>query len=135
MNDPIDRAQAMMELQINAKRMTLAYEAHGEGEVVHSDIVIRLSDAIDILRGLPQTTSEHDWISCSKRTPIAKYKTYWICTDTGYQCECRWTNVNHFWTDLTTEWHWHFMDIPQYSKVAAWRELPEPYREEGEADG
>lgn len=69
------------------------------------------------------------WIPCSERLPVAKHKTYWICTDTGCQCECRWTNVNHFWTGLTTEWHWHIMDIPQYSKVVAWRELPEPYRE------
>jgi len=87
-----------------------------------------------ILKDLPSAQPEQRWIPCSKRPPIAKHKTYWICTDTGYQCECRWTNVNHFWTDLTSKWHWHIMDIPQYSKVVAWRELPEPYREEGECE-
>lgn len=72
------------------------------------------------------------WIPCSERLPEAEKKHYWVCTDTGYQCQCRWTNINHIWTDLTTEWHWHIMDIPQYSKVIAWMPLPEPYREEGE---
>lgn len=80
----------------------------------------------DFIEDLP---SAQQWIPCSERLPIAKHKTYWICTDTGHQCECRWTNVNHFWTNLTTEWHWHIMDIPQYIKVVAWCELPEPYRE------
>ena len=89
-------------------------------------------DELVVLRAVPSAQSEQQWIPCSKRTPTAKRKTYWICTDTGYQCECRWTNVNIFWTDLTTEWHWHIMDIPQYSKVVAWRELPDPW--EGEKD-
>ena len=83
-------------------------------------------DVEDMISCIP---SAQQWIPCSERLPIAKHKTYWICTDTGHQCECRWTKFNHFWTNLTTEWHWHIMDIPQYSKVVAWRELPEPYRE------
>lgn len=78
------------------------------------------------LHNLPSAQPKQQWIPCSERLPIAKHKTYWICTDTGHQCECRWTNVNHFWTNLTTEWHWHIMDIPQYSKVIAWMPLPEP---------
>lgn len=41
-----------------------------------------------------------------------------------------WTNVNPFWTDRTTDWHW--CHIPQYSTVVAWMPLPEPYREEQE---
>jgi len=58
MSDSIDRAQAMTELQMNAKRLTLAYEAHGEGRVEYSDIIIRLSDALDVLRGLPSAQPE-----------------------------------------------------------------------------
>lgn len=69
------------------------------------------------------------WIPCSERLPQEEKKTYWVCTDTGYQCECRWTNVNHLWTDLTTDWHWHIMDIPRYTEVVAWMPLPEPYEE------
>ena len=58
MSDSIDRAQAMTELQMSAKRLTLAYEAHGEGRVEYSDIIIRLSDALDTLRGLPSAQPE-----------------------------------------------------------------------------
>lgn len=85
-------------------------------------------DIFDALEVLP----EQHWTPVSERLPEAKEKHYWVCTDTGYQYQCRWTNINHIWTDLTTEWHWHIMDTPQYSKVIAWMPLPEPYREEGE---
>ena len=80
---------------------------------------------------VPSAQPETQWIPCSERLPEEERKEYWICTDTGYQCECRWTDVNHFWTDLTTSWHWHIMDIPQYTKVVAWMPLPEPWRGEG----
>lgn len=76
--------------------------------------------------------TKEGWIPCSERLPENVKKHYWVCTDTGYQCECRWTNVNHFWTELTTEWHWHIMDTPQYSSVVAWMPLPKPYG--GESD-
>lgn len=71
---------------------------------------------------------EPRWIPCSERMPEEQKKSYWVCTDSGYQCECRWTNVNHFWTQLTTDWHWHLMDIPQYTKIVAWMPLPKPYK-------
>lgn len=70
------------------------------------------------------------WIACSERLPEPEEKIYWVCTDGGYQCQCRWTNINHFWTDLTTDWHWHIMDVPQYLKVIAWRPLPPVYHED-----
>ena len=76
--------------------------------------------------------SVNTWISCEEQLPESEEKTYWICTDTEYQCQCRWTNVNHFWTDLTTDWHWNIFDYPQYSKVIAWMPLPEPWK--GEED-
>ena len=69
---------------------------------------------------------EPHWIPVSERLPDAEKKVYWVCTDSGYQCQCRWTNVNHFWTNLTTDWHWHIMDVPKYSKVIAWKSLPKP---------
>lgn len=73
---------------------------------------------------------EPHWIPVSERLPDAEKKTYWVCTDSGYQCQCRWTNVNHFWTNLTTDWHWHIGDVPQYSKVIAWKSLPPVYQKE-----
>lgn len=72
------------------------------------------------------------WIPVTERLPEEECKHYWICTDRGYQCECRWTNVNHFWTNLTTDWHWNIFDVPQYSHVVAWRPLPEPWKGEDE---
>ena len=49
----IDRAQAITEMQMKAQRVTVAYEAHGEGHVVFSNDVIRVSDATDALRNMP----------------------------------------------------------------------------------
>lgn len=86
--------------------------------------------AIRDVKHAPTIEPEHQWIPISERLPEEEKKVYWVCTDSGYQCQCRWTNVNHFWTDLTTDWHWHIMDVPQYSKVVAWRELLLPYSEE-----
>ena len=74
------------------------------------------------------------WIPCSERLPEQEEKSYWVCTDGGYQCQCRWTNIDHFWTYLTTEWHWHIGDVPQYSKVIAWQPLPEPWKGEKDDD-
>ena len=76
-----------------------------------------LDEAKDIIRASA-------WIPAEDEPPKQK-KTYWVCTDDGYQCECKWTNVNQFWTDLTTDWHW---SISQHSRVVAWRQLPEPYK-------
>ena len=82
-------------------------------------------EAIEVLEKQEKT----GWIPVSERLPKEENKSYWICTDSGYQYECRWTNINHIWTNLTTDWHWHIMDVPQYSKVVAWMPLPEPYKE------
>lgn len=85
----------------------------------------------DIEHGLKElpSTEPQKWIPCSERLPKKEKKTYWVCTDDGYQCECRWTNVNMIWTHLTNDWHWNILDIPQHSKVTAWMPLPEPYKE------
>lgn len=90
-----------------------------------------LNWCLNTIREIPSADLRNHpvWIPCGERLPENVKKNYWVCTDMGYQCECRWTNVNHFWTELTTEWHWHIMDTPQYSKVVAWMPLPEPYKE------
>ena len=69
------------------------------------------------------------WIPCEERLPNETEADYLICTDGGYMCSCRWTNANPFWTDLTTDWHWNFADIPQNSEVVAWMPL-KPYEME-----
>ncbi len=84
-----------------------------------------INEACDkAIEALKQT----EWIPVTERLPKEECKHYWICTDTGYQCECRWTNINHIWTNLTTDWHWHIFDVPQYSHVVAWMPLPETYK-------
>lgn len=53
MKDLVDRNKAMTDIQFAAKRLTLAYEANGEGRVVYSDLVIPVAEVLDILRKLP----------------------------------------------------------------------------------
>ena len=95
-----------------------------------------LAKAIEEVKkaNLELIAAEPHWIPCSEQLPPEENKTYWVCTDNGNQHECRWTNANPIWTHLTTDWHWNIFDIPQYTKVVAWMELPKPY-DEGEQDG
>ena len=79
---------------------------------------------------LPSAQPEPQWILCSERLPKREKEKYWVCTDTGYQCECRWTN-DVYGLGTNDDWSWKIFDIPQYSKVVAWMPLPEPYREDG----
>ena len=72
------------------------------------------------------------WIPCSERLPKKEKKTYWVCTDTEYQCECRWTNNRFGFGE--GEWGWSIFDTPQYSKPIAWMPLPEPYKTESEVE-
>ena len=69
------------------------------------------------------------WTPVTEWLPDAEKESYWVCTDTGYQCECRWTN-NRFGIGESDEWGWSIFDIPQYQKVVAWMPLPSPPVEE-----
>ena len=51
--DLISRAAAQTELQLSARRYTVAHEAHGEGRIVWSEDLISVSDAMDVLRKIP----------------------------------------------------------------------------------
>ena len=53
MKDLVDRNKAMTDIQFAAKKLTLAYEANGEGHVVYSDLVISVPEVLNILRNLP----------------------------------------------------------------------------------
>lgn len=61
------------------------------------------------------------WIPCSKRLPKKIEKDYWICTDKGWQCACRWRKFPSMRGDF---WAWNVMH-----PVVAWMPLPEPYRD------
>lgn len=90
-------------------------------------------DILEKIKNMPTAdVTKLKWIPYKDKRPTEKEEKYLVQTDSGYVCECRWTNVNHIWTELTTYWHWHIFDIPQYSKVVAWMALPKPYIEEVE---
>ena len=67
--------------------------------------------------------AKQKWIPVTEQLPEVERKSYWVCTNTGYQCECRWTN-NQFGIGESDEWGWSIFDIPQYQKVIAWMDLP-----------
>jgi len=52
----ISRVQAQTEIQMHASRYTIAKERGGMGQVEWSDQLIKVSDAIDIIRNLPSVT-------------------------------------------------------------------------------
>lgn len=84
-------------------------------------------DTEEIVRRIKEEYDITDkWIPCSERLPKEEKKTYWVCTNTEYQCECRWTN-NRFGIG-EGEWGWSVFDTPQYTKPIAWMSLPTPYK-------
>ena len=67
-----------------------------------------------------QALEKQRWIPVGEKLPeIGNIEDYWVCTDKGYMCKAEWIS-----------WHWNYYNIPIGEKIIAWRELPEPYREE-----
>lgn len=56
--DAISRAQAQTKIEMNASRYTIARECGGMGQVEWSDQLIKVSDAVDIIRHLPSVTPQ-----------------------------------------------------------------------------
>lgn len=98
----------------------------------HSDMEIEFEKAVQMLLDCAEEKLNSSWIPVTEKLPREEPNTYWVCTHNGCQCECRWTNVNPFWSYETTDWHWNIADIPQYTKVVAWMPLPKPYDLESE---
>ena len=99
--------------------------------------VKEINKAYEKIIQLQYEEPKQQWIPCSERLPDKKRETYWVCTDTEDQCQCRWTNNpfginNPFEIDESAEWRWSIFDTPQYTKVVAWMPLPEPYKESEE---
>lgn len=76
-DDLIGRAKAQTAIQFAARRYTVAHEAHGEGQVVWSDNLISVTDAMNVLRDLPPVQQEI--IRCKD----CKYYKYGICMKIG----------------------------------------------------
>jgi hypothetical protein len=64
------------------------------------------------------------WYSVEEKLPPEEVEDYMITTDYGDIAIAHWTN-HGFFRDSTTQWRW--TGYPQYSKVIAWRPLPEAY--------
>ena len=127
MSDLIER-----EYLLNIARQEEAYGYVSEHEILNAptaETTGALDDAIQEYIKDGYILAEPKWIPCEERLPDETEAVYLICTEGGYMCSCRWTNVNPLWTDLTTEWHWSPFDKPQYSKVVAWMPL-KPYEME-----
>ena len=84
-----------------------------------------LCKAVDIAIKALSAQPEPRWIPVEIEPPKERNR-YWVCTDTGYQCECRWTNHRFGMFELD-EWGWSIFDIPEYTKVVAYMPLPKPY--------
>lgn len=86
----------------------------------------KADDIYAALNNVPSAQPEQQWTPCSEKLPKEEKRHYWVCTDTGYQCQCRWTN-DVYGLGASDRWEWKIFDIPQYQKVVAWMPLPEPY--------
>ena len=88
--DYIDRAQTQTEIEMNASRYTLSKERGGMGQVEWSDQLIKVSDAVDIIRHLPSVTparKKGKWINKSHNNG---------CGITFYISECTCCGKNTF---------------------------------------
>lgn len=88
--DAISRAQAQTELEMNACRYTLAKERDGMGQVEWSDQLIKVSDAVDIIRHLPSVTPQPKtghWIY-EKRKRLINETDEGAEYITDYWCKC-----------------------------------------------
>lgn len=83
----------------------------------------------EVIDAQPIIEPPFQWIPCKEKMPPNVYKIYWVCTDNGIQCECRWTNDIYGFGEIDDRWDWSYLDKPRYSTIVAWRELPEPYKE------
>lgn len=129
--DCISRAQTQTEIEMNAYRYTLAKERGGIGQVEWSDHLIKVSDAVDIIRKLPPVTpQEPRWIPVSERLPeadeyvgdVAKY--YLVQNEYEDMLVARYTHSEY--------WEQMYQLKPISDEIVAWRELPKLYKAESE---
>lgn len=122
--DCISRAETMTEIQMNARRYTIAKEIGGMREVEWSDNFISIKDALDILIKLPSVPQEPKtgWIPVSERLPENRNQEVLISLEWGIDIG-RYSDG-----EWRSEWINHYDD----GDVLAWMSLPEPYKESEE---
>ena len=80
----------------------------------------------------PEEVVKDGWHPVSENPP-KKESHYWVqlCdTDGNYvgMHECIWTDSGRIYANTKTDWHW--IGNSQYTKIVAWRKLPDLYRGE-----
>lgn len=78
-----------------------------------------------------EVIAENVWYPVSKNPP-KKESHYWVqlCDSNGKYAgmhECIWTDSGRIDVHTKTDWHW--IGIPQFTKIVAWRKLPDVYIE------
>ena len=79
----------------------------------------------------PEEVVEDGWHPVSEDPP-KKESHYWVqlCDSDGKYAgmhECIWTDSGRIDVHTKTDWHW--IGNPQYTKIVAWRKLPDVYTE------
>lgn len=125
-NDKLYANKFLESYHVAISMATNALSEVSELQAINLDLASENENLLEQIQEMKAKT----WIPVIERLPEEEPNTYWVCTHNGCQCECRWTNVNPFWSYETTDWHWNIADIPQYTEVTAWMQLPEPYKGE-----
>ena len=81
---------------------------------------------------IPEEEVKDGWHPVSENPP-KKESHYWVqlCGSDGKYAgmhECIWTDSGRIDANMKTDWHW--IGNPQYTKIVAWRKLPDVYTEE-----
>ena len=134
--DCISRADAQTKIEMNASRYTIAKERGGMGQVEWSDQLIKVSDAVDIIRALPSVTpQEPKWIPISERLPEEN-----ICDDGYHEPSERVLaymrsgemHVARYWSRY--DYKWLGIITPTTDEVIAWMPLPQPFKSQESED-
>ena len=80
---------------------------------------------------MPEEEVKDGWHPVSEDPP-KKESHYWVqlCDSNGKYAgmyECIWTDSGRIDVHTKTDWHW--IGIPQFTKIVAWQKLPDVYIE------
>lgn len=142
--DCISRAQAQTEIEMNASRYTIAKERGGMGQVEWSDQLIKVSDAVDIIRHLPPVTpQEPRWIPMIRREPTDEEKAEYLIQNGEELCYMLenemplngqevLVSIGEFVSEDVFDEDFYNFENNDIENVDAWMPKPKPYKESEE---